>query len=302
MDSEEDPTAFVNTMDQDPIELNTTEEEKEEDQNDYEIIQSNNQNGTEAQKGDKIIESINQDFHIIELEVKDIFSEDENIHIFLPKNILTTSNNQNETKVINNISQLKGYQCDFCDNKFQNKSQLKRHKSRTHQFDCHFCNKKFVVMLHLKNHLLSKHQANRMVEILVGKKKSKKAKLEHYYKCKFCQIHVDSTYKHQLFKYPCEYCEFNAKSLKFLSEHKNEKHAEYQKHNESIYRYAERITKEGEGVQNITNFIQGLKDTQVKIKMNVWINTHTNPKISDVIEVADNYQDIENDSIPDFSY
>jgi hypothetical protein len=30
LDSEEDPTAFVNTMDQDPIELNTTEEEKKE--------------------------------------------------------------------------------------------------------------------------------------------------------------------------------------------------------------------------------------------------------------------------------
>ena len=72
------------------------------------------------------------------------------------------------------------------------------------------------------------------------------------------------------------------------------------KYNENIYAYAERITKEGERVQIIRNFIQGLNDKEVKIQMEEWFNKHTNAELSSVVEEADKYQNIENDSIPDF--
>ena len=70
---------------------------------------------------------------------------------------------------------------------------------------------------------------------MVGKK-SKKSKSDHYYTCGFCQskledwdalkVHIDSTHSHQLFKHPCEYCDFNAEGPRFLRDHQNEKHAD----------------------------------------------------------------------------
>ena len=80
-----------------------------------------------------------------------------------------------------------------------------------------------------------------------------------------------------------------------------------QKSNENIYEYANRITalwhREGrylEGIQFIRVFIEGLDDTRVKRKMKEWFWKETNPELSNVLEVADEYQDIENDDIPNF--
>ena len=72
------------------------------------------------------------------------------------------------------------------------------------------------------------------------RKKPKLKKSDYYYKCAFCveelkdaktlKIHIESKHSEDLFKFPCDDCEFNAEGPRFLKKHQHEKkHGPYKK-------------------------------------------------------------------------
>ena len=64
------------------------------------------------------------------------------------------------------------------------------------------------------------------------RKKPKLTKSDYYFKCAFCpeeldddaalKVHIESKHLDDLFKFPCEYCEFVAQGPKFLRQHQSE--------------------------------------------------------------------------------
>ena len=115
------------------------------------------------------------------------------------------------------------------------------------------------------------------------RKKPKLKKSDYYYKCAFCveelkdaktlKIHIESKHSEDLFKFPCDDCDFNAEGPRFLKKHQHEKkHGPYKKEK----------TIETENVKNHVK----INENQVKpFDKHLQYNNQNDKKQKDNIEI-----------------